>query len=98
MIEQEGWTDKQEVTIAHLNQLMIKVSQGFLSSYIYIKLCQFSLLTLARCAFGMPVSWTSADTNEGEDMSFTGAITVAAETIIAKLMLPDWVLKLPFKP
>lgn len=29
MIEQEGWANKQEVNIAHLNQHMIKVSQGF---------------------------------------------------------------------
>ncbi|KXN87270.1 Leukotriene-B4 omega-hydroxylase 3, partial [Leucoagaricus sp. SymC.cos] len=82
MIEREGWINKPEVTIALLNQHMIK----------------FSLLTLARCAFGMPVSWASVDTSEGEDMSFTEAITVAAETIIANLMLPDWMFKLPFKP
>jgi len=36
--------------------------------------------------------------SEGEDMSFMEAIAVAAETIIAKRMLPDWVLKLPLKP
>jgi len=44
------------------------------------------------------VSWTSVDANVGEDMSFMEAITIAADTIIAKRMLPDWILKLPIKP
>ncbi|KAG6901481.1 hypothetical protein C0995_011343 [Termitomyces sp. Mi166 len=81
MIEQEGWSEQQRVTIPSLNKYMIKLS----------------LLTLARCAFGMSVSWTSS-TGKTEEMNLIEAITLSSETIIAKLLLPTWVLKLPFKP
>lgn len=45
----------------------------------------------------MPVSWTNSASDE-EEMSFTEAITVSSETIIAKLLLPGWMFKLPLKP
>ncbi|KAG6918395.1 hypothetical protein DXG01_014796 [Tephrocybe rancida] len=81
MIEQEGWSDQQQVTIPSFNKYIVK----------------FSLLTLARSAFGMPVSWNSGTSKE-EGTNLIEAITLSSETIIAKLLLPNWMLKLPFKP
>ena len=44
----------------------------------------------------MPVSWTS-QTSKGEETKLIGAITLSSETIIAKLLIPNWMLKLPFQ-
>ncbi|KAG6869027.1 hypothetical protein C0993_005686 [Termitomyces sp. T159_Od127] len=45
----------------------------------------------------MPVSWTSITSKE-EETSLIEAITLSSETLIAKLLLPNWLLKLPLKP
>ncbi|KAG6902663.1 hypothetical protein C0995_013355 [Termitomyces sp. Mi166 len=80
MMEQEGWSEQQQVIIPSLNKYIVK----------------FSLLTLARCVFGMPVSWVS-NTSKEEEMDLIEATTLSSETLIAKFMLPNWMLKLPFK-
>ncbi|KAG6843388.1 hypothetical protein H0H87_005134 [Tephrocybe sp. NHM501043] len=44
----------------------------------------------------MSVSWAS-DINKEEEMSLTEAITLSSETLIAKVLCPNWLLKLPVK-
>ncbi|KAG6902662.1 hypothetical protein C0995_013354 [Termitomyces sp. Mi166 len=45
----------------------------------------------------MPVSW-GTNTSQEEQLNLIEAITLSSETIIAKLLLPNWMLNLPFKP
>ncbi|KAK0187605.1 cytochrome P450 [Armillaria mellea] len=53
-----------------------------------------ALVMICRCGFGMPVEWTQGR-DHSELATFDRELSVAARTIILRLILPDWAWKLP---
>jgi len=57
---------------------------------------KFTLLMIGRCGFGVPMTWYD-ETNEADQTTFEYSARVAAETLIARFVLPSWAFKLPIK-
>ncbi|KAJ4490292.1 cytochrome P450 [Lentinula aciculospora] len=83
MISAQGWADQKTVIVPNINDVIIK----------------FSLLVIARCAFGLPGAWLD-DTEAGgvvQGYNFTEALSTVTESFILKLIFPRKLFMLPFK-
>ncbi|GJJ06948.1 hypothetical protein Clacol_001144 [Clathrus columnatus] len=78
MIINENWDGKDSLFISGFNRIPLR----------------FALIIIARCGFGLPMSWTE---EQPGTMSFGEALAVVSETAIPRLILPNWVYKLPIK-
>ncbi|KAF8526648.1 cytochrome P450, partial [Hysterangium stoloniferum] len=52
-----------------------------------------SLMIVARCGFGLPIRWSNREVEQV--MSIADAISIAAESLLLRVMLPSWAFKLP---
>ncbi|PBK58694.1 cytochrome P450 [Armillaria solidipes] len=73
-----------------------KEKNNFVVADMASLLHRFTLVMICRCGFGMPVEWTQS-TGNTEVAIFDRELSVAAQTIIHRFILPDWVWALPIK-
>ncbi|GJE92691.1 cytochrome P450 [Phanerochaete sordida] len=57
---------------------------------------KLALILISTCGFGNPLSWNSGKL-EGEEMSFSEALSIVSDRMLARLLLPKWAYWLPVK-
>ncbi|KAN0127112.1 cytochrome P450 [Lactarius tabidus] len=85
------WGDKPEIVCDHCVDITLPVGQVSILPHI------FSQLSLSDCSFcfGRRVTWTSDLTvPAGHQMTFKDALHVTSTSLILKLILPSWTMKL----
>ncbi|KAF9003889.1 cytochrome P450 [Cyathus striatus] len=79
VVQNEGWDSQDTILIPSLHDFMLK----------------YALIIVARCAFGLPMSWRSPAESSLKGMKLSEAISIVTKSIIARLILPSWAFKLP---
>ncbi|KAJ6631398.1 cytochrome P450 [Mycena sp. CBHHK59/15] len=80
MFSVEGWETQKEIVIPEINTIILR----------------FTFLIMARCGFGLPVSWESK--HDGSEMAFLEeALSVTSNTLIPRFIIPRWAYYLPIK-
>ncbi|KAF8993184.1 cytochrome P450 [Cyathus striatus] len=79
--QEKGWHEKDTVVISSMYDFMLK----------------YALIIVARCAFGLPMSWNSPSEPTVQGMQLGEAISIVTKTIVPRLFFPTWTFKLPIK-
>ncbi|KAJ7750089.1 hypothetical protein DFH07DRAFT_775227 [Mycena maculata] len=80
MASTEGWEDQEEVVIPAINPVILR----------------FTFIIMARCGFGLPVSWVNKN-DSSKTAALEEALSVASTTLIPRFIIPRWVYGLPIK-
>ncbi|KAF9522906.1 cytochrome P450 [Crepidotus variabilis] len=81
MADCEGLTGNESVIISDFSKLPLRLA----------------FLVIARCGFGMPLTWAMDEQETADKISVNHALTSVTETAIARLMIPNWAYKIPIK-
>ncbi|KDR68944.1 hypothetical protein GALMADRAFT_160726 [Galerina marginata CBS 339.88] len=81
MVQEEGWEGKVEVVVDSIHRLTMRVA----------------FLVIARCGFGMPIAWTVDEEEDLDEAGTSHALTFVAQTTILRLVVPNWMYRLPIK-
>ncbi|KAJ7163150.1 hypothetical protein C8R46DRAFT_1221941 [Mycena filopes] len=57
---------------------------------------RFTFIIMARCGFGLPVSWET-EKDGSETSALEDALSIASNTLIPRFIIPRWAYSLPFK-
>ncbi|CAL1711128.1 unnamed protein product [Somion occarium] len=80
MLAEQGWDRENEAAIDDVGQLALRMT----------------LVVLARCGFGVPLSWSEEATTDGS-IPFGESLNVVCHTHIERLVIPNWAYKLPIQ-
>ncbi|KAJ3513193.1 hypothetical protein NLJ89_g3084 [Agrocybe chaxingu] len=81
MMETEGWSAKSSVDV-----------DGFLRITM-----RLAFLVISRCGFGISLSWSSDEKGDLNTAKVNDALAMVTETVLLRLMIPNWAYKLPIK-
>ncbi|KAF8191805.1 cytochrome P450 [Pholiota molesta] len=82
MVLEEGWTDKQEISLPAVQGLTFKLA----------------LLIIGRCGFGFPFTWSETPRAVDGRMSVQEALRIVVDSSTISHLLPKWAWQnLPFK-
>ncbi|KAJ7678182.1 cytochrome P450 [Mycena polygramma] len=56
---------------------------------------KLALILIARCGFGISMPWVDAPANKN-GLPFGESLAIVSQTVIARLIIPSWLYKLPF--
>ncbi|KAJ7175368.1 cytochrome P450, partial [Mycena filopes] len=76
----QGWETEQNVLIPEIDSLILR----------------FTFIIMARCGFGLPVSWET-EKDGSETSPLEDALSIASKTLIPRFIIPRWAYSLPFK-
>ncbi|KAJ8515205.1 hypothetical protein ONZ45_g7341 [Pleurotus djamor] len=55
---------------------------------------KLAMILISRCGFGSPLEWNFDKASQGE-MNFAQALGIASSSLIARLIIPTWMYRLP---
>ncbi|KAJ6590178.1 cytochrome P450 [Mycena vulgaris] len=76
----EGWESEEEILIPEINPIILR----------------FTFIIMAKCGFGLPVSWITRNDNSAT-AALEDALSIASKTLIPRFILPRWAYYLPIK-
>ncbi|KAJ7503187.1 cytochrome P450, partial [Mycena galericulata] len=80
MASVEGWDSEKDILVAAINPIVLR----------------FTFIIMARCGFGLTVSWVNK--NDGsETAALEEALSIASTTLIPRFVIPRWAYRLPIK-
>ncbi|KAJ3924921.1 MAG: cytochrome P450, partial [Lentinula lateritia] len=81
MVEAEGWQERNQIDILECHEFMLN----------------FTLCIISKCGFGIATSWHSskAQSDLSETFNFSEALRIVSQTLIPRIVLPNWVYSLP---
>ncbi|KAJ7478583.1 cytochrome P450 [Mycena galericulata] len=80
MASVEGWDSETDILITAINPIVFR----------------FTFIIMARCGFGLPVSWVNKD-DGSETAALEEALSIASTTLIPRFVIPRWAYRLPIK-
>ncbi|KAK6996790.1 cytochrome P450 [Favolaschia claudopus] len=72
------------------------IGKDLVLNNLHALLLRFTFVMICRCGFGMPVDWKQSSGHD-EVAIFDRALSVASTTLIHRLILPNWLWRLPIQ-
>lgn len=97
MVEAEGWQERNQIDILECHEFMLNVSDHSRCMFNNFISPQFTLCIISKCGFGIATSWHSskAQSDLSETFNFSEALRIVSQTLIPRIVLPNWVYSLP---